>query len=548
MFSSSRLYIFISLIIIFFVGCKEKVVDPILQNNKPIISKVTADPVSVKIGETSTITVSATDVDHDKLAYIWKCNKGYFVSGNGLATITWMAPNQKGTALITVSIGDGITFVSDTVYISICNSAPVISNVVSNPGVLKTGESSTLSVQASDADDDALNYSWSCDNGTFTSGTTEASVTWRAPNQAGRVGFTVTVSDGQESVSDTVSVLVETSINTPPQIISITATPNTLGMGESSTLSVQASDADDDALNYSWSCDNGTFTSGTTEASVTWRAPNQAGRVGFTVAVSDGQESVSDTTSILVVTQTVYFEDDFSEGQSNWSINSAINRIENEELYLRGISDDNYGTARHIFNEVVSPPYNYGVDMARTELTEETEDDYCISIMFNDDEILGIRFDILSILYDSNENWRLLYFLINGSNGPGWYYNDQTQGFNSILSNEVNQWNQITIEIGNDNEIIVKAGSVIICVYQLSMDFDLSCSEIWLWAAMNKTEVKFDNVIFDAANSNGTISTNSGNFSKTTDVRYLLSLSTRKEYKYDSSNLLKKRMKNGLTK
>ena len=90
----------------------------------------------------------------------------------------------------------------------------------------------------------------------------------------------------------------------------------------------------------------------------------------------------------------------------------------------------------------------------------------------------------------------------------------------------------------------MKAGSIPIGVYPMSPDFDLSCAEIWLWGAVNKTEVKFDNVIFDAPNSNGAEFANKGNFVKNQDVRHLSS--TRKEYKYDSSKLIKKRMKNGL--
>jgi len=104
------------------------------ENNAPIISSVTANPLSIYPGETSTVSVNATDEDGDALTYAWACSYGTF-SSTSLETVTWTAPSNTGDFEIRVVVQDEGDL-ADTAYVTITvnptwiegtnnNSAPI---------------------------------------------------------------------------------------------------------------------------------------------------------------------------------------------------------------------------------------------------------------------------------------------------------------------------------------------------------------------------------------------------------------------------------------
>ncbi len=74
-------------------------------NEAPVITSLTANPVSVVPGETSNITCVASDPDDDTLTYSWTATGGT-ISGVG-STVTWIAPSVAGTFTISVTVDDG---------------------------------------------------------------------------------------------------------------------------------------------------------------------------------------------------------------------------------------------------------------------------------------------------------------------------------------------------------------------------------------------------------------------------------------------------------
>ena len=75
------------------------------------------------------------------------------------------------------------------------NSAPVISAVVVNPSSVAANGITTVTVTATDADDDPLTYAYDPNGGAITAN--GASANWTAPGTAGAISVTVTVTDGQ---------------------------------------------------------------------------------------------------------------------------------------------------------------------------------------------------------------------------------------------------------------------------------------------------------------------------------------------------------------
>lgn len=88
------------------------------------------------------------------------------------------------------------------------------------------------------------------------------------------------------------------SINTAPEISSISSTPASVGLGLDSSVTCLASDADGDGLTYTWTSSAGTIAG--TGSTVTWTAPGAVGSCTVSCSVSDGEDSVDDSVIITV--------------------------------------------------------------------------------------------------------------------------------------------------------------------------------------------------------------------------------------------------------
>lgn len=88
--------------------------------------------------------------------------------------------------------------------------------------------------------------------------------------------------------TETLGAAQVAGFNILPTIDSLTASSETISVGETSTLTVVASDVDGDALTYTWSTSAGSFSS-TTAAITTWTAPSTAGAYAISITVDDGR-------------------------------------------------------------------------------------------------------------------------------------------------------------------------------------------------------------------------------------------------------------------
>jgi len=153
---------------------------------------------------------------------------------------------------------------------------------------------------ASDPDGDAISYEWSTTGGSFSG--TGPTVSWVAPEHYGDYNATVTVKDGKGGVTQATITLSVVS-NQDPQILSLTAEPDTVLPNEKSTVTCVATDPDGDALSYGWSANYGSIT-GVGDA-VIWIAPDRGGEFTITATVDDGEggQYVADVSVTVVLTQ-----------------------------------------------------------------------------------------------------------------------------------------------------------------------------------------------------------------------------------------------------
>ena len=278
-------------------------------NKPPTIRSLTANPSGGTVNKTSIITVATSDPENDPLTCSWTATGGSLSSTTGCGSVTWTAPGTPGTYSVSVGVTDNKLShspVSGSVTIAVSpNLPPTITSLIAYPSSITVNKPSTVTVFASDPENDSLTCAWSAMNGGALSPTTGCGpVVWTAPGTPGTYTISVSVTDNQPGhslVTRTVDIVV--SPNQPPTITSLT-TPPSVTAGSTATIQVAASDPENDLLTCAWSSPNGGTLSSTTGCpSVSWTAPAFPGMYSVSVSVTDnqtGHSPVSALANILV--------------------------------------------------------------------------------------------------------------------------------------------------------------------------------------------------------------------------------------------------------
>ena len=266
---------------------KQVVLNPQFPNHKPY-AYAYANQYSIKTGETVQLYGYAWDPDGDAVTYNWSSTSGTF-SSSSTQNPTWTAPSSAGKYTLTLTVSDGSLSNTATVDIEVYagNRPPVISYTYV-PFSAVEGDTVYLYGSAYDPDGDTLTYSWTAPGGTF-SGSTTSSPTWTAPAVSSATNYTVTltVNDGNTSVSDSRTIIVYP--DTPPVIVSYNI-PSIVTPGSTNSISAYAYDPEGKPLTYSWTVSGGTPT--TNNASFfSWTAPATEGSITVNLSVSDGNKS-----------------------------------------------------------------------------------------------------------------------------------------------------------------------------------------------------------------------------------------------------------------
>jgi hypothetical protein len=221
-----------------------------------------------------------------------------------MATINLTAGNSAGVAefgLSNVLISDAsskstpYTVESATVLI---DTAPVM-NLICCPKAVDEKSTLTFKVSAKDADNNSLTYSASGLPEGVGFNTTSGLFTWTpAVGQAGVYTFTFKVSDGYLTDSENVTVTVHKLNHLP--VINFFEPLNGafFSEGDRINISVNASDADGQALNYSIKIDGVTCSTG---PAYVWDTDySSSGNRTIEVAVSDGIDEVKEQHVIYI--------------------------------------------------------------------------------------------------------------------------------------------------------------------------------------------------------------------------------------------------------
>ena len=78
------------------------------ENQPPVISDLSANPPSVNVNQTTTITCIASDPDGDSLTYDWTKNAGSFEGSTSGSSVTWRSPSTTDIyTVVSCEVSDG---------------------------------------------------------------------------------------------------------------------------------------------------------------------------------------------------------------------------------------------------------------------------------------------------------------------------------------------------------------------------------------------------------------------------------------------------------
>ncbi len=180
-----------------------------VSNYPPRIKSLESVSTQLEKSDTTSMYVTAVDLDEDTLEYSWSTESGTIIGAD--SNIKWVAPSTPGNYSIQVQVSDGksepvIEHLSIEVVEKI-NVAPVINDITASPRKLGLGATSEIACLASDDDGDTITITWSSSAGSI-DGTNEI-IQWTAPETEGNYYIKCTASDPDEaSATDSIAVAV----------------------------------------------------------------------------------------------------------------------------------------------------------------------------------------------------------------------------------------------------------------------------------------------------------------------------------------------------
>ena len=91
-------------------------------NHAPVITKITATPGVINLGETTEIICTANDPDGDTLSYNWTADYGTLSANDSIAN--WIAPEIGGYYFVICEINDGHSGEdTDSIGIAVCDTS-----------------------------------------------------------------------------------------------------------------------------------------------------------------------------------------------------------------------------------------------------------------------------------------------------------------------------------------------------------------------------------------------------------------------------------------
>ncbi|MFP6843727.1 MAG: Ig-like domain-containing protein, partial [Thalassolituus sp.] len=252
---------------------------------------------------------TASDIDGDTLTWsLTEFPEGMAIDASS-GVISWTPVNGVETANVTLVVADADASATQTFTITVVavNDAP---EITSSPVTVATeGEIYSYTVTATDAENDTLTWSLTQFPDRMTIDTNSGEIIWTPANGATDANVTVEVTDGVATATQDFVVIVG-AVNDAPVITEGETATLTTDEDVVGNLVLNATDADTDAANITWSiasaASNGTANvTGTGLSQTVSYSPNADfnGSDSFTVSITDG--ALTDTITVNVTVNAV---------------------------------------------------------------------------------------------------------------------------------------------------------------------------------------------------------------------------------------------------
>jgi len=396
------------------------------------------------------------------------------------------------------------------------NNPPIIIGISASPSDLDWGATSQLVVIAEDPEEQILAYSWTTTWGEFITPTTNDTVTWQAPDSSGSFVCTVTVSDGEKTVSKNITITVTEHpvlsiyqdslvFGATTEILNFTVT--NIGTGVL-IWSINTTTDDGGAWIISVTPSNGsTMTSEQIAMEVDRSGLENGAYYGWAkVTSNDGSDSLR--ISMDVIPQPYDFFDDFSQGDGNWTFGGCTHYITNEELTM--VSNTYYqANARSFtFSTYLDVPWIFKGDM--TIVSSSSEETYNgISVHINDIDPFAVEYMWLAVIENSSSiyNWVWLWWI--PSLADEWLpWDENCLGYSSYVYSN-NQKNTLEMSVSSSEIFTLKANNHTLSSnnnavndmeYMAGINITLKVIYVELLGG-TETTTKWDNIIFDSETS-----------------------------------------------
>ncbi len=180
-----------------------------------------------------------------------------------------LVPDPHPTQWNSVRLAAGVVFS----FGSYSAHLPPLCVASASPGEVNAGESVRLTVTGTNYDPKhTLNYGWTANGGRLSSAAAQSTEIDTAGLAPGSYAASATIIDPKlkkmNSSTCPAAFIVKPPSPVPP-VVTCTVSPMTIAVGESATVTMTASSADQHPLSYNWSATGGQLTSSDTTATVT---------------------------------------------------------------------------------------------------------------------------------------------------------------------------------------------------------------------------------------------------------------------------------------
>jgi hypothetical protein len=171
---------------------------------------------------------------------------------------------------------------------------PVTATCSASPAEVWSGDPVTATITPQNFNaKHTLTYKWAATGGTIsgTSTTGNVATTGLAP---GSYTVTGTATDEKEKKNNVATCTASFTIKQPqPPVVSCSASPSTIAIGESATVTMTASDPQGWPMTYSWTNSGGTMSGSGTSVTVTATAPDAGNTISATGTASDARANLT---------------------------------------------------------------------------------------------------------------------------------------------------------------------------------------------------------------------------------------------------------------